>query len=178
MIPLPFVLPLAAALALGASADTSSVPITGEMAAHAVLAAHPEFAGDRIRMLAPLRAHSADPLLVAGPVEHGAGESRVRLHCAEPGACMPFYVAIDGTSGAPVPATPKGPAAIRAAHEATPILRSGARALLLIDSGALHLRLTVTTLGSGNVGDRVRVSSRGQVFEASVLDATTLRGTL
>ena len=201
---LPVLLLLAslAAPAARAAAGSPSYAVTLESATHAVLAAHPDLAGDAIELPARIEARTPAPALLAGPVERAApsGNStesvaHIRIHC-QAEACLPFYVSVH-LSGAelsgseaqqPGIQTPSSPrfAAARAQNSAAaapvqaPVLRPGQRASMVIDSGLLHIRVPVTCLQSGAAGSMIRVAgpARRKVYEAAIVDGSTVRGTL
>ena len=163
-------------------------PIASTYAASAVIAAHPELAENSIELPARVEAHEPEPALVAGPIEHWPASSaaaRVRLHCQSEGVCLPFYVLVhpskkEADSGArsEPPIAPAKTGGLN--REDTAALRTGQRASMLIDSGFLHLRIPVTCLQGGAVGSTIRVAGpgRSRVYEAAVVDGTTVRGSL
>ncbi len=165
-------------LCAAAHAAPATYPISTAEVAHAVFTAHPELTGSAVDVPAAVAAHAEKPALEAGPVEHWAGEgavAHVRLHCVNSGECLPFYAAVhQGAIARIISPTVGGEVGMPTA------VHSGTRVVLLIDSGRLHLRLPATALGSGAAGSTVRVAgpARGKVFEALVLDSTTVRGTL
>ncbi len=157
-------------------------PISTAEVARVVFAAHPELAGSAVDIPAAVAAHAENPSLEAGAIEHWAGAgavAHVRLRCANPGNCLPFYAAVQSrltheSFAQTAPSAPAGEVLLPTA------VHSGAHVFLIIDSGRLHLRLPATALGSGAAGSTVRVTgpARGKVFEALVVDSTTVRGTL
>ncbi len=164
----------------------ASYPIRLDAAVHAVLVAHAELAGAAVELPMKVEARSEEPVLVAGPIEpvKVPGQSsdsewsqgRVRLRCAEPGACMPFYVLVH------MPLTAKT-TATKLVDDTSPlpaVLHSGARVFLLIDSGRLHLRVPVTCLQGGTAGSMIHVAAlaHGRIYEAAIVDGTTVRGSL
>ncbi len=163
-----------------------SYPIRLDAAVHAVLAAHAELAGTAVELPMKVEARSEEPVLLAGPIEPmkipgGSGDlewsqGRVRLRCAKPGACMPFYVLVH------VPPTTKAVTTkpLDDTSSLPAVLRNGARVYLLIDSGRLHLRVPVTCLQGGTAGSMIHVAAlaHGRVYEAAIVDGTTVRGSL
>ena len=159
-------------------------PIRLEAALHAVLAAHAELAGATVELPVKVEARSEEPVLLAGPMEPvkvsarsgdlESSQGRVRIRCAEPGICMPLYVLVQVPPGAQATTTlldtPATPA----------VLRNGAHAFLLIDSGQLHLRIPVTCLQGGTAGSMIHVAAlaHGRIYQAAVVDGATVRGTL
>ncbi len=160
----------------------------------AVVAAHPELAGAVLELPASVPSHEAAPALLAGPLQPwtgsksaGAPSGRVLLHCEEKDACLPFYVLVRGSEPgshpeATLPPSPARESSVVRTGGGLPAraVRPGQRASLLIDSGRLHLRIPVTCLESGEVGNTIRVSgsARGIVYQAAVVDGSTVRGTL
>lgn len=168
-----------------------SYPIGLDAAVHAVLTAHAELTGADVELPMKVEAKSEEPMLVAGPIEpvKVPGQSsdsewsrgRVRLRCAEPGACMPFYVLVHVPPTAKVVATKV--VATKLVDDTSPlpaVLHSGARVFLLIDSGRLHLRVPVTCLQGGIAGSMIHVAAlaHGRIYEAAIVDGTTVRGSL
>ena len=169
---LPVLLAAFAVPALGAA----SHPIRLEQVARAVLAAHPELAGAAIALPEAPTARENEPALAAGPVERWGsqpGTAHVRMRCQVESVCLPFYASVHL-------APSQGEARSQEVREAQPVLRAGERASMVIDSGRLHLRIPVTCLTSGAVGSTIRVAgpARSKVFEAAVLDKSTVRGEL
>lgn len=147
-----------------------------EAATHAVLAAHPELAGNSMELATPIALREPAPLLQAGPVERSGVEGRVRVRCQDESACLPFYVLVH-LSSAQVPTSRQG---LAPATENAPVLRSGDHTSMVIDSGLLHLRLPVTCLQAGGVGSTIRVTgpAHSKVYQVAVIDRTTVRGSL
>ncbi len=162
-----------------AQAGPGAYRITGDRAAAAVAAAHPELSGDAIELPVPIAADTAAPLLSAGPVERwgASATARVCLQCQGAGVCLPFY-AIVHLQSAPA-SKPEGSAPVPRS-EPPAAMHVGQRASLLIDSGMLHLEVAVTCLQAGAVGSTIRVAGPGRriIYKAAVLDGATLRGTL
>ncbi len=151
-------------------------PLDPEAATRAVLAAHPELAGDSMELATRILLREPAPLLQAGSLERAGEQGRVRVRCQAETACLPFYVLVHLT-----PAQAPSPRQMPAFSAGNPpVLRSGDRTSMVIDSGLLHLRLPVTCLQSGAAGSSIRVMgpARGKVYEAAVIDRTTVRGNL
>ncbi len=170
----PFAL---AGLLILPSAALSTAPqsvIHLEDATRAVLAAHPELAGASIELPTSIPTRDPAPALQAGPIERWGAASgslaHVRLRCDSDTTCRPFYATVHLAPGTPAPALVK----------AESILRPGTHASMLIDSGRIHLRIPVTCLGSGAPGAQIRVAGpkNARYYQATVVDETTVRGTL
>ncbi len=149
--------------------------LDGEAATHAVLVAHPELAGNSIELATHIVVREPAPVLEAGPVERSGAEGRVRVRCQAESACLPFYVLVHLPPAQALPSRQT-----LAPSDNTPVLRSGDHTSMVIDSGLLHLRLPVTCLQAGGVGSTIRVagSVRGKVYQADVIDRSTVRGSL
>lgn len=153
----------------------------------------------QITMLADVVAARGDSLLEVKSLERwDSVRNRVELGCHRSGECLSFYVFVQwpnateaakairifnhaGNGAGDVPpehgdATLPG---VRRA-QAGPVLKSGARATLVIDQGRLHIRVPVICLESGRAGGMVRVQSRDhrQIYLAQVLDGSSLKGSL
>ncbi len=181
---------LVSGLMMGGFAHAESVkslyPIRLDAAVHAVLVAHAELAGAAMELPMKVEARSEEPGLLAGRLEIVKvsaqsdalewSQGRVRLRCAEPGVCMPFYVLVH------VPAMAKA-VTTKPQNDTTSVpavLRNGTRVSLLIDSGRLHLRIPVTCLQGGTAGNMIRVAAlaHGRIYQAAIVDGSTVRGSL
>ena len=187
-----------AAAAHAGTPQASRYAISVEQATHAVVLAHPELAGDAIELAAPVDSRESAPQLTAGPLERwgtGAGLpgstralARMKIHCTSEQVCLPFYVMVhltdDEAKSLAPPVRPSSSHPKNIAYATTAAtetgLRSGGRAMLVMDSGRLHLRVPVTCLQGGSAGStiRVRALGRGAVYQATIIDGSTVRGTL
>ncbi len=182
---------IAAACPANATSGSPSYSIRLEDAASAVLTMHPELAGEQLELPATVASREPAPALEAGPLERWAAPSqtisggvkadttaamgRIRLRCQSESICLPFYVWVH------LPASSAAVFRERAqAAQPAPVLHTGAHASMLIDSGMLHLRIPVTCLQAGAVGATIRVTgpSRSRVYQAAIIDGTTVRGSL
>ncbi len=146
----------------------------------AVVAANPELAGASVELPAAVSTREAAPELEAGPVERWSADTpiaHVRVRCVHGAACRPFYATVH-LSAAPGQAATKPKQTADADQAQT--LRPGAHAALVIDSGRIHLRIPVTCLGGGAPGAPIRVAGpkNARVYQATVVDGTTVRGVL
>lgn len=161
-------------------------PIHLDAAVHAVLAAHAELTGAAMEMPIRVEARSEEPALLAGPLETvkvsaqsgvlEASQGRVRLRCAKPGVCMPFYILVHMPPVAEV-------VTIKSQDDTASfpaVLRHGAHVFLLIDSGRLHLRIPATCLQGGTAGNMIHVAAlaHGRIYQAAIVDGSTVRGSL
>ncbi len=147
----------------------------------AIVAAHPEIAGAEVELPAAIATHETAPELKAGVVEHwaadGASFAHIRIWCAASTACRPFYAKVHFAAEQTAAASQK---VLTPTENAVEILRPGAHAALLIDSGRIHLRIPVTCLGGGAPGAPIRVAGpkHARTYQATVIDGTTVRGVL
>lgn len=108
--------------------------------------------------------------------------SAVKLACTKAGVCLPFYAVV--TQASPSGSTPQSKNELRVlndvSYRATPVMKSGAHITLLVDSGTTHIQMPVVTMQSGSLHQQIKVRSTDhkQIFNAQVLNATTVRGTL
>ncbi len=187
----------AATAAVPQSTAQSSYAVQVSAITNAVLAAHPELAGDPLDLPGRIFAHEAEPSLTAGPIENWFGGdmresrnglARVRVQCRLSSVCLPFYATVhlplaNVSSAAAAPSQPRK-ATVSSEPAAELPLHIGSRALLLIDNGVLHLRIPVLCLQAGRPGSTIRVRSAvrdfggNQFFEATVIDGLSLRGSL
>ncbi len=159
-------------------------------------------------MRTPMLLSSAvsDPALeVVGADRMPDGHLRLRLRCHRAGECLPFSVTLIHSSAAPVLLTstlppvastrPGGSSVASVLPEATsrpaladtvaisaePVfVHAGARLILLLDEGHLHMHLPVVSLDSAAVDQSMRVATldRKHTYRATVLSATTVRGSM
>lgn len=127
----------------------------------------------------------AEPALdVASVAVVDSHNARLRMECQVRSVCTPFYAAVHWSS-----AKTLSPQQIMSAHGAAIVakaaagqvmLRSGSTAMMLIDEDRLHIRMPVVCMQGGAVGDKVRVTTPNhrQTFEALILNAQELKGSL
>ncbi len=102
---------------------------------------------------------------------------QVRLRCVERTVCPSFWVSVPTKQrpqllyAAPVSATPVQP---KAGNEA--LVKSGQRVMLIVDDPPMRIRLLVTCLQRGSLGEQVRAMdpSTHRVFQAEVTGSGTL----
>jgi hypothetical protein len=187
-------LALATATAAGAARASEAAarfPVTPEQIA-AALADH-GFALQPDQIVLPMRitATAAAPMLDADAPERagrlgtaGSEQARVRIRCRDHAACLPFYVRIPWPAPARELAENQAGVGIKAGAEihvgAQAVVRAGARATLVIDDHRIHIRVPVICLETGEPGRTIRASSldHKQVYQAEVMDATLLKGSL
>jgi hypothetical protein len=181
------VLILSAAAALPAAAAPGREVITAEQIAAALNTAGMRISPQQVELLSNVVATTPAPMLEVKSMERtGDHRTMVRLDCADPGQCLPFFVAVRSSptngpllaladsdpSSAAIPAMRPRPGAFT--------VRAGSPATLLLDSNRVHIRLSVICLENGAAGQTIRVTSKDhrQVYNAEVVDAALLRGQL
>jgi hypothetical protein len=167
----------------GIHAAPPRFPITLTDVAAAFAAQYPSLTISSLDVPAITASTPSPSLIVAAPQPAGAGIAEFRVSCEQQSVCLPFYVRVKApeadhmTRLAPVTThvenqihTPSRP----------PAIRSGARAVLHIDNGLLHITLPVICLNGGPLGSDIRVTSldRRMTYTARVVSAVSLKGTL
>lgn len=178
---------LSAAAALPAAAAPGREAITTEQIAAAMNTAGMRISPQQVELLANVVATTPAPTLEVKSVERiGDHRIMVRLDCANPEQCLPFFVAVRSSpmSDARLVLEDSDPSstaisAMRARPKAFTV-RAGSPATLLLDSDRVHIRLSVICLENGAAGETIRVTSKDhrQVYTAEVVDAALLRGRL
>jgi hypothetical protein len=176
-----------AALTLPAVAAPVRAIITADEVAAAISAAAMVVSPDQVTLLTEVVAKSNAPSLKVESIEQwGNHRIKVRLGCEDQDDCLPFYVAVrfDQENGAK-PAGPRSDKTPSVGARPTQgqqafVVRSGSRAVLLIDGGHVHVRLNVICLENGATGQNIRVECKDpkQTYVAKVVNGGVLRGSL
>jgi hypothetical protein len=178
---------LLAAMAVPAVGAPGRVLITAEQVAAAISASAMVVSPDQVTLLTEVVAKSNAPTLNVESIEPwGIHRIKVRLGCAEPDACLPFYVAVhfepeNGAKAAGARTDQATGINARASQSNQAfVVRAGSRAVLLIDGGHVHVRLNVVCLENGAAGQSIRVECKDpkQTFVAKVVNGGVLRGSL
>jgi hypothetical protein len=109
---------------------------------------------------------------------------KVRLSCAKPEECLPFFVAIRGSQAQAVPpdvADHSSAAILRVKSDSNSfVMHAGSRETLLLDGDHVHIQLVVVCLENGAVGQNIRVASldHKQTYTVEVSGNKLLRGRL
>lgn len=163
--------------------------------------------GVQVRLAAAITATVAKPSLEIDSVAPGIGhQAMLRIACRVHTECLPFFASavwpteapmpdllaksesktrsasslhINETEAAPLPELPTGSSS-PANISASPLIRAGSSAMLLLEGAHIHIRLHVVFAQNGHVGDTVRVTTpdRKQVYIAEVLAPEVLKGEL
>jgi hypothetical protein len=109
------------------------------------------------------------------PADHSSAYARVRLACALPTQCLPFYALVSWSRATRL--VPSANVTVIAKKSFT--MRAGAQATLILDDQRSHIQLAVVSLENGMAGQRIRVASpdRKQFYLGEVINANLLRGT-
>ncbi len=178
---------LFAALGIPAKAAFGREVITAKQIAVAIGDAGLQVSASQVTLLTDVVAKTNAPALRVLSV--GAWEensARVRLACVLSDECLPFVVTVrrfqsDRSEGAVLASNPQ--ASQHPAVDASKgkfVVRSGSRAVLLLEGGHVHIQLAVTCLENGIVGQTIRVAGKGQehTYLAEVCSDGWLRATL
>jgi hypothetical protein len=175
---------IAAAIALPALAAPGREAITPVEIAAAVNRFGIQIAPEQIVLLSNVVATSAHPQLRVESLQRWDSQRMmVRLSCANPGECVPFFVGLrlnqdaGPQSIAQINATATG---IPEPSTQTPKVRAGKLATLMLDGDHVHIRLTVICLETGTTGQTIRATDKDRrvVYTAQVADEGLLKGHL
>jgi len=157
-------------------------------------ASDPELAGMKTLLLAaPVYVTQDDPGLQVLRVEFDAlrRETRFCLWTSREPEILPFYVSVRGAISHSLKSpetlaahSTRGPGVAGARKGGPPqrpvsLVREGRRAMLVVDEGAVHISASVIPLGSGAMGDAVRVRNLDsqRIIVASVVGKDRLIAT-
>ena len=171
--------------AMRAEAVAHGVPVTVDEVEAAIQETGVDVSPVQVVMLSTVVAKSNVPSLKVQSVgPRSAHQDIVRLTCSTSDECLPFYVAVnhldDTVEAKSTPAAGLQSNSISSKPMQAPIaIKSGSHARLLIDSGRIHIQISVTTLTAGAVGDIVKAQNADhKTYWAKVVDGETLRGQL
>jgi hypothetical protein len=169
----------AASFCAGGEAGHSSV--TQAQVAAAISDSGTPVTADQVTLLTNVTATTNAPSLKVDSVQGwGDRQLRIRMSCASPQECLPFYVAVGVGEDASrsLAAFNRSPAATSTAS--TVVVRNGSPATLLINQGRVHIQLRVVCLESGSVGQTIRVEDKinKMIYLAQIVDKSQLRGGL
>ncbi|MGD0734494.1 MAG: flagella basal body P-ring formation protein FlgA [Terracidiphilus sp.] len=182
-----FAVCLLAAGSVPALAQSGRVLITADQVATAISASAMVVSPDQVTLLTEVVSKTRAPGLTVESIEPwGSHRIKVRLGCAEQDECLPFFVAVhfDPENGAKAAGSrsdqTSGGNARTSQESQAYVVRAGSRAILLIDSGHVHVRLNVVCLENGAAGQSIRVECKDprQTYIAKVVNSGVLRGSL
>jgi hypothetical protein len=175
---------IAAAIALPVLAAPAREAITPVEIAAAVNRFGIQIVPEQIVLLSNVVANKAHPQLRVESLQRWDKQRMmVRLSCANPGDCLPFFVGLrltqdPGQQGvAQLNATPTG---IPEPSTQIPKVRAGKLATLMLEGDHVHIRLTVICLETGTTGQTIRATDKDRrvVYTAQVADEGLLKGHL
>jgi|CZKL01.1.fsa_nt_gi hypothetical protein len=180
---------LSVVVAVPAVAAPARQSITAEQIAAAMNGAGMQITAQQVSLLTDVVATTSRPVLKVRSLEPwGDHRMMVRLECANPEECLPFFVAArfsQGNDVHPVTSDSERASATTSdtqtkAASTPPVMRTGALATLMIDSNSMHIKLAVVSLENGTTGQTIRVASkdRKQIYSAKVVSSTLLVGSL
>ncbi|MGA8111715.1 MAG: hypothetical protein WBD46_17525 [Acidobacteriaceae bacterium] len=141
----------------------------------------------QVVLLSDIVAASAHPALRVESVQRWDDRQLMaRLSCANPGECVPFFVALrlDPQTQTQISAQASAPLSAAMSPERMalqpPMVRAGTPATLLLDGDHVHIRLTVICLQNGAAGQTIRATDKERriFYTAQVADHGLLKGRL
>jgi len=179
---LPFI--LVVSMAMPASAASEHYSIRSESVVEAMAVIGMQVSASQITMLTNAVAAIADPRLRVQSMQRWRGNRvMVRLECAGENQCLPFYVSVRLEGPASIAALPASGFVIASQSvrpASTIAVRAGSPATLFLDGDHVHIRIAVTCMESGSIGQSIRVSGpdRQRIYTAQIVGAGMLKGTL
>jgi hypothetical protein len=176
---------VAVALGFPAAAASAQNPIAREQIAAALSSAGMNATPEQVVLLTNVVATTRAPALKVESAELWSDHRiKVRLSCVRSEECLPFFVAVRGSQPQAVSpviadASPAASLPAKPVPDAL-VIRSGGRAILLIEGDHIHIQLPVICLQNGAVGQTIRVTSldHRETYAAQVDENGTLRGRL
>jgi len=159
--------------------------ITSQLVAAAMASSGMAVAAAQVEFLTPVSASDQAPGLKVVSVASGtSGAANVKLRCRDNRECLPFYVRVHGLNVTglqtdPLEGTHAQSLVVRRAPKQR-VVRGGDPATLILESADMRINLPVICLENGVFGQKIRVAStdRKQFFEARVVEAGMLKGSL
>lgn len=138
----------------------------------------------QLTMLSAAVASTSEPQLQVESIQRWPGDKVVvRVECATREQCLPFFVGVRLGSAAPSQIAAANPAigsepSVR--PRATMAVQAGTLATLYIEGDHIHIRVAVTCMQSGAVGQTVRAEGpdHQQTYTAQVAGPGVLKGRL
>jgi len=172
-----------------APAQSAHYPVTVDRIVEAMNGMGLAIAPAQVTLLSTPIAATASPRLTVRSIERwNSQRMMIRLECEDPAQCVPFFVNVrtdpNATGAKPSARNTTGrPLQIESFPRpsyASPVVRQGSPATLLLEGVHIHIRLSVICLDSGSPGQTIRVTDRDhrEVYTAQIIDASTLAGRL
>lgn len=172
------------ALAVPAMAAPARHVLTEAQVAAAMNGAGMQIKPSQVTLFSDVVTTSTDPQLTVRSIEPQNDQRAIaRLECADHAECLPFVVAIQLEK--PGAAAGAAPAMLHSAAysapvvvSAQPLVHPGSNAVLLLDSGPVHITVPVICLERGSAGETIRVSDRQRriFYRAQVVSGNLLKG--
>jgi hypothetical protein len=141
--------------------------------------------GQLTMMTTPV-ASTAEPQLRVQSMQRWPGDRVVvRMECESQQQCLPFFVSVrlraESASMAPAAAlapAPMAPQKVQTSQDA--VVRAGSPATLFLDGNRIHIRVAVTCMQAGKIGETIRAQGpdHQQTYIAQVTGAGMLKGRL
>ena len=174
-----------AASAFSAAAAPARYTISAEQISIAISDAGMPISPAQVQLLTQVRATKDAPRLRVESIQRsGNNTAIVRMGCGDSTQCLPFFVKAELNRNAASEAAPslklQALPNLPRSSSRPPVMRSGAQAVLLLDSERVHIRIPVVCIENGTLGAKIRVRASGnrQLYVAEVVDATSLKGSL
>jgi hypothetical protein len=141
-------------------------------------------APEQVRLLTEVVATTSAPRLTVRSIQPwGDHHMMARLECEDREQCLPFFVGLQGSDADPVAgSSQRGLSSIsdKTLSSKNYAVRSGAPAILQLDSERVHIRISVICLENGAPGQTIRVTGKDHrlVYRAQVIDGGLLEGRL
>jgi hypothetical protein len=139
----------------------------------------------QVTLLSAAVANAPTPQLRVRSIERwNDNRAMVRIECANPAECVPFFVSVRLGAATPTPLSASNPLQVssqpRAQPESKYAVRVGTPATLFLDGDHVHIRIAVTCLSNGADGETVRAETADhqKSFVAQVAGNGILRGRL
>lgn len=138
----------------------------------------------QLTMMTDAVATTSEPQLRVQSMQRWPGDRVVvRLECATPEQCLPFFVSVRlGNDAASQAAMANAALNVQPVIHTAPVMavRAGTPATLYLDGDHVHIRVAVTCLQSGAIGQIIRAEGpdHQQTYTAQVAGDGVLRGRL
>lgn len=175
----------AGAVAFPAMAAAGHYAISAQQVAAAVSAMGVPTAPQQVVLLSNVVASTTSPHLRVESIRRwGTNEMMARMQCASQQECLPFFVRLQlqGQNQQPAltsaPQTSVVPSLAKPAAQAA--VRAGSQAVLMLDGPHVQIRVSVTCLDGGAIGQTVHATDaeHHQVYTGQVIGDGLLKGRL
>jgi len=160
------------------------IPITSGQVASALSSEEAMVLPSQIKLLSSPTSRRPNPELRLVSLEPWRpGLLKARIECRDHSECLPFFVGVKAgtiegfTLAKALTQRPLKAERNDVRHDPV-VLRIGAEATLLLESGRIRITVPVICLANGSIGQTIRVTTRDhkQTYQAEVVSAALLRG--